>query len=290
MTAEEAVTSREEAPFGAYPPSPFQNWARARAGAMPDTWAGKRAAMLLRRIAGTKTGRPFDVAVFDAARARLHPYDNNSEKRVYATPQFWDAAERAVLAEAIGSEAKDAFLFADIGANAGLYTLFAICAARNAGRPLQVVALEPEPTVRARLTFNLKASNAEDAVTVLPWAATDVARQLTFAVDTKNRGENKIVSENAADALTVEGRPLADAFNAAGFSHVDAMKIDIEGAEAPALAALFDEKHKALWPRMIIMETFHDKGADSALRLCLHHGYEIALQTKLNSILQQQGL
>ena len=37
---------------------------------------------------------------------------------------------------------------------------------------------------------------------------------------------------------------------------------------------------------MIIMETFHDKSADSALALCLDKGYETILTTKLNSVLR----
>lgn len=272
-------------PFGAYAPTQRQNKLRAMAGKMPDTWFGKRRAMLLRRWAGVKSGQPFDVTLFDTQKVRLHPYDNNSEKRVYATPQFWDAAERDFLAEAIFKAGEQGFNFADVGANAGLYTMFALSAAKKASIPFKAFAMEPEPTVRARLEFNLKASGDADKVTVLPWAATAEKGEVTFSVDTDNRGENKIDTTGCAAGLTVPGHPIADAIANAGMSRVDAMKIDIEGFERPALEALFSGSEQALWPNILIMETYHDKGEDSALALCLSKGYSVALETKLNSVL-----
>ena len=66
---------------------------------------------------------------------------------------------------------------------------------------------------------------------------------------------------------------------------VDAMKIDIEGFERPALESLLSGSDQGLWPSILIMETYHDKGENSALALCLSKGYSVALETKLNSVL-----
>ncbi len=275
------MTSPE--PFGAYAPTGLQNQLRSWAGGMPDNWIGKRLAMVLRRFAGAKAGRPFDITLFDTQKVRIHPYDNVSEKRVFATPQFWDAAEREALGNAIANTKDETFYFADIGANAGLYSLHAFSAAKKAGKTLRVLALEPAPTMLERLRFNLDASGDADHVVLLPWAATAEAGEVTFTEDTANRGENKIGV--SGDGFTVMARPLLDAIQEAGFPRVDAMKIDIEGFERPALEALFATAPRELWPRMLVMETMHDQGDDSALALCLAHDYQVTLETKLNGIL-----
>ncbi|MFQ5561933.1 MAG: FkbM family methyltransferase [Parvularculaceae bacterium] len=276
--------SSEAAPFGTYAPEGLQAWARARANGLRSGQPGKWLRSILLRLAGGKARKPRDVVVFGDQRARLHPYDNICEKRVYAGAQLWDALERAALAEAICAHDGENFMFADIGANVGLYSLFARSVAREAGRAIRLLCVEPEPVVRARMAFNLRASGALDEAAVLDWAIGPKSGEVSLYVNEKNRGENRL--DGAGDPVRVAARPLIDAFGAAGFDRVDAMKIDIEGAERPALEAFFRTAPAPLWPRLIILETAHDRAEESALKLCLEHGYSIAVQTRLNAILK----
>ena len=274
--------------FGAYAPTRFQSWARQRASNMSANWLGRRASMVMRRLAGANSGRPFDVEIFGTEKARLHPYDNICEKRVYATPQFWDLAERRLLADAVAGSGSRTFCFADIGANVGLYSFFVRSVARAHDKSFRVVAVEPAHEVRARFAFNLEASNAGDAIQLLPWAVTAEHGDVPLTVNRRNRGESRIggVSDsNENEKVIVPGRPLVDVLETAGFDHVDAMKIDIEGAERPVLEAFFGSCRKALWPEMIIMETRRARDKASLLDLCLARGYALKLQTKLNSVL-----
>lgn len=272
--------------FGAYAPTRFQSWARERASNMPATWLGHRASMVMRRLAGANSGRPFDVDIFGTEKVRLHPYDNICEKRVYATPQFWDLAERRCLADAIVESGSRTFCFADIGANVGLYSFFVRSIARAHDKPFKVVAVEPAHEVRARFAFNVEASGAGDTIRILPWAVTAEYGDIDLTVNRSNRGESRTGAVcHGHEKVVVPGRPLADVVAAAGFDHIDAMKIDIEGAERPVLEAFFDDCGPALWPRMIITETLHAQEDTSLLESCLARGYALGLQTKLNAVL-----
>ncbi len=269
-------------PFGAFPPSPFQDAVRRGAARLRYSAIGKRAASLLLRAAGGKSGRAFDVTVFGSERARLHPYDNISEKRVFITPQFWEAAERAALANFIASGSGD-FWFLDVGANAGLYTLFARSCARAAARDFHAICVEPAPEMLARLRFNLEASGVNGVAQVFACAAGDREGVTSFRTDEDNRGESRV---DCFGERQVSVRPLAAIIDEAGAPRIDAMKIDIEGAEEEALKGLFaatGERHR---PSLIVAELSHE--ADGAVMDRLKaEGYHQTLRTKRNGVLSR---
>ncbi len=277
-------------PFGALAPDARQDWARRRAMAMPTNFFGKQAASAFKRIAGANQRRAFDVDVFEIRKARLHPYDNACERKVYCTPQFWDARERALLASLLSAHPRDDFIFVDVGANVGLYSLFVSAAAEKAGKAARLISVEPEPVVRSRMEFNFAASRIENETLVLPWAAVGAPQPVVITANPSNRGENRVASDgDAPQRVSVDGRTLIEIFDAARIDRADAMKIDIEGAEYPALEAMFRNAPQPRWPQLILMETFHDQAADSAERLCLDAGYAPVLKTKLNTVFEHSG-
>ncbi len=280
----------DEPAFGTFRPSPLQAWLITRSRALKRNKGLGRAVMSLGlRLAGLRNkDTVIDVAVFESERARLRPHDNLSDKRVLATPQFWDAAERRRLWDAVAKGPKDRpFLFVDIGANAGFYSLFMRAAARAFGRKLRVVAVEPDPHMRARLMFNLEASRALSQVVVLPWAATETAGMVQLYTNPDNRGQNSVIDTGSENAIDVEGHPIIDILYEASPDHpVDALKIDIEGAELPALRGMFATVVDAFWPRLIVMEAKADGVSNDALDLCLDHGYEVDLSTRMNVVLR----
>ena len=98
----EAHCMTDPRPFGAHAPTGFARWAIERTRALPDRWASRRLAFVLRRLAiQSLDGRPVDVEAL-GARMRLYPYNNVCEKRILFTPQFFDPQERAILEVRIG--------------------------------------------------------------------------------------------------------------------------------------------------------------------------------------------
>ena len=279
------MTSTEEPAFGAHSPGAVQEGFRKLTHSLQPTYAGRKLASLLLGPAGGRGKHPRDVTVFETEKARLHPYDNICEKRVYATPQFWDVEERKELAAHIAKCNDAEFYFLDVGANAGLYTLFARAAAKSAGKTLKAACIEPDPEMRSRLAYNIKASQAEDDIRVYPYAAAAERGPLSFTVNSNSRGLSRI---DEAGNMTVQGAPLVDVLQAeTGFPRIDAMKIDIEGHEFPALDAFFKTAPKTLFPSLIILEISHDKAETSALSRCEEAGYSIALKTKMNAVLKR---
>lgn len=273
-------------PFGAYPLTPLQQWIRALAHRLPANYFGRKAASLLLGPAGGRARRPLDVEIFGGQKARLHPFDNICEKRVFATPQLWDPRERALLGAAISARNSGTFAFVDVGANVGLYTLFARAEAARAGVRLVAVCVEADAEMTARLRFNLAASGATDGVMIFACAASDKEGEVSFAVDRNSRGLSRVDPTGGA---LVPARGLAAILAEAGLDHVDAMKIDIEGHEFAALDAFFRNAPAALHPRLIILETSHTDEEQRPEALLRRHGYRCTLQTVRNAAFVRDG-
>ena len=276
------------APVPAAPPTPFQSRIRAAAHGLPDGWLGRRLASLALRAVGGKAQRAFEVTVFGTQRARLHPFDNISEKRVFITEQFWERPEREAL-DAVLAACGERVRFADVGANAGLYTLFvaARCAAR--GQALEAVLVEPDPVMRDRASANLGLSGIDAAI--LPWAAAETRGTLALTLHTQNRGENSVETANAdpdGAAIHVEARPLADVFAALGGAP-DVLKLDIEGAETRAIRGMVETCEPALWPAFIQMEGAAGGRNDAAITMLREAGYALVWQGRGNLLLKRAG-
>lgn len=122
----------------------------------------------------------------------------------------------------------------DVGANIGIFTLLA---AKGAGPSARILAFEPVPSTFAQLKKNVELNHSAN-VECLPAAAWDSVTRLRMACDdplghcgiygVDVRGREG--SEVEVDALTLDG--VAEAHQ---LSKVDAIKLDIEGAELRAL-------------------------------------------------------
>lgn len=272
--------------FGALRPSPVQERFRALARKLPRNYFGRKAASLLLGFAGGRAQRPYDVSVFGSQNARLHPYDNICEKRVYLTPQLWDSQERKILADAISDFGGRSFNFVDVGANVGLYTLFARAEAIRAGAQYKAVCIEADPEMAARLRFNLAASGALEEAILFNCAASDNERMLRFSINALSRGLSRV---DAAGETELLARPLLSMISEAGIARIDAMKIDIEGHEHAALCAFFRNAPAELHPAMMMLETSHESEENPAEALVRRAGYNVRLKTARNAILVRGG-
>jgi len=272
--------------FGAHAlPRPLEELRRLGAGLGPG-WAGRRVASAIRRVCLLAHAGPVDVEPFPGQRARLYPRDNLSEKRVFGAAATWDRRERAALAAWMRA-CEPPFHFVDAGANAGLYTL----ALRAAG-PVRGVAIEPDPVMLSRLRFNLEVSGAAAEVTVAPVALAAEAGTVRLGRADGNRGETAMRQDDGAETgegdIRVAAKPLHAVVQEAGLPRIDALKIDIEGAEAEVLAAFFAEAQQAIWPGLVVIEA--RRGAETpALALLREAGYVERERTRLNAILAGPG-
>ncbi|MFL4989684.1 MAG: FkbM family methyltransferase, partial [Microvirga sp.] len=227
-------------PFGDFAPSGLARWVIDRTRGLPEGWAGRRLALMLRRLAmKTLKGLPLDLETF-GVRMRLYPYKNVCERRILFTPQYFDTDEIRILSSRI----VDGFTFIDVGSNVGVYALFV---AAKAGPQARILAVEPQPEVFDRLAYNIR-QNPFGTVKAVACAVADKAGELTLFLDAHNRGESSVKIVGTSDAATVRVPAVAllDLLQAEGFTSIDAIKLDVEGAEDLILDPFFRDAPESL--------------------------------------------
>ena len=179
--------------------------------------------------------------------------------------------------------------FIDIGANFGIYSLQAAPIVGPAGH---VIAVEPNPEAVRLLQVNIAASEA-GMVTVAPVACSDAESMLDLYVAPKsNTGETSLSQTNAAQegairrTYKVRARPLDDIIRESGVTRVDAIKIDVEGAEYVVLKGAqqtLDRFHPMLLVE-IVERQLRAMGTSSAQvrELLRAHGYREGRHDDLN--------
>jgi FkbM family methyltransferase len=271
----------EIAPYGTYAPRGLVRWVLERTRRLPNTWAGMRLVFLLRRLAvKALRGAPVDIETL-GARMRLHPYNNVSEKRVLFTPQFFDPEELRILK----SRLKDGFTFVDVGANIGGYSLWV---ASLAGPTARVLAIEPQPDVFDRLTYNI-GLNPYGTVKAIACAIADKPGDLTLFLDPRNSGESsvKVVASSQARTIRVPATTLLDLLGKERLDHLDAIKLDVEGAEDIVLEPFFRDAPESLYPSLLIVEDGTRQWETDLLGTLAAKGYRTIAKTRMNIVLER---
>jgi len=257
---------------------------------LPDNWLGLRLAILLRRFVTMRLSGESGVDIERwGLQMRLHPRDNGCEKGLLFTPQMFEVPERAELEAEIRkvSAAGRPFVFVDIGANVGLFSLFvASCAGRNA----TILAFEPEPENIRRLKFNIDA-NPGLPIRMFPFALAERGGSVLLELDRRDRGGTRTLRANDdglhADAFRAQCRPLLDVLMEEKVQLIDALKIDVEGVEDTILAPFFRDAPMGLWPRLLIIEDTSNLWQIDLLSELSAIGYSVAARSKLNFILRR---
>ena len=137
----------------------------------------------------------------------------------------------ASLREIILGHVQPGMVVLDIGANIGYYS---VLLSHKVGPQGRVIAFEPNPNMLAELRHNLAINNITN-VRVEPIALSNRAGELTFYLPPAGfEGHGSLApnrSFSVAGNITVAARPLDDVLKDAGVSHVDVIKMDVEGAE-----------------------------------------------------------
>ncbi|MCW9059561.1 MAG: FkbM family methyltransferase [Gammaproteobacteria bacterium] len=269
----------DAAAFGTHALSSWRSGLLRAAQSLPANWFGRRAALLLRKCVLKGGPRVIDADV-EGLHYRLHMRDNVSERKYLFMPQFFDVYERRLLRESL----RPGDVFVDIGANAGIYSLAAAAAVGSTGR---VLAVEPNPRMVERLTLNLSLNGFLDRAILEQAAVSDRPGQFELTLDDTNLGGASLLNRGSGASLKVRCELLTDLLARHDITRIDALKIDIEGAEDRALAPFFATAPEALHPRIIIIENSTQDWQQDLPAIFIAAGYRLLRQTRMNLVYQK---
>lgn len=247
----------------------------------PQNWLGQQIAQVCRKLVLRSASLPIDTEV-EGIRMRVFLADNNSEKKYVFMPWRFDLKEREILADSIPKDG----VFVDIGANVGIYSLWVAQHLSSQGR---VISFEPNPPAFERLQFNVEANidrlgSQWPEITCVPKGISDDQGSFPLFLDHGNLGGSSLaLSKDRETMVNIEVSTLISELKRLGVDQIDALKIDIEGAEEKALIPFLKKAEKTLQPKLLIMERTHSESNQLHSRL-LELNYEIKLRTKMNLV------
>lgn len=225
----------------------------------------------------------YDVETSGGLKLRCRIGDNVAEMRILGRP------ERLLQhVERITAGLRPGDTFVDLGANVGVFSLYA---AKAVGPEGCVLAIEPAPAMLERLRFNVSANGFRN-VRVAPVAVGEARGEAALHTLPDAHGSSSLHEmPGSTPQTTVPVEPLLALLSAHGIGRIDAMKADIEGYEDRALIPFFAEAPRSLWPRRIFMETL-GRGKRWQ-RDCLAHlmdlGYTAEWQSRMDVLLALPG-
>ncbi len=262
-------------PFGAFAPTPAQRAIIALA----QRSRLKRGAFrpMLSRLVNLLRAGPVDVR-YQGAAFRFYHQASATERGALFNPDY-----NLEELDFLRARTPAGGVFVDVGANVGTY---AMVLARRVGASGRVIAIEPHPVTHARLAFNRAASDTTQ-VTLVAAAAGPCDGELLIETDGDNLGASHIVSgERSGKAIRVPSLRLQRILDDASVSHVDALKIDVEGFEDRVLTGFFKESPQSLWPRAVVIEHLsRNEWRDDCIADMRARGYAETGRTRSNALL-----
>jgi len=248
--------------------------------AIPAIPGGRRLAMWARHPLKHRLHGPVDARIW-GWRLRLMPRGNLSESRWLFLPRFVDRAERLFWQRHLPGDA----VFLDVGANAGMYSFWI---ARCLGSPARILAIEPDPQLQRRLTFN-RQQNDLTQLELLPLALGESTGTARLVTGSNNLGENRMssASANPEEETTAEPIPVRTLLGICEqhrLQRIDGLKIDIEGREHEVMAPFFANAPATLYPRWLQFERCTDAQASAMEALMTEVGYHRVAIGRMNAI------
>lgn len=245
---------------------------------------GQLRKLMARGVRALNPETPLDVSLY-GGKARLHHTGNNSEVKALLSPKRFSREEYAFCAEMMP---KEDGVFLDIGANAGVFSLFLASHMRSG----TIFCVEPQPAMfnRLKTNFALNPGLSERLDVQLKQTALGAAQgELTLSVPTVSAGRASVHEQADGQRVQVPVIPMLDLFSAPEADRLDLLKIDVEGFEDSILFPFFETAPERLHPKAIVMEHCHagrwDRDCEAML---LSAGYEIAHKDRLNLMLRKR--
>ena len=268
----------DTSPFGRYGPGILHRRFHASMNQIYKAgWLGRRVFGRLRwleRLCLSRTRDIVDVERF-GLNWRLYRRGNVSDSRLLLRPDAFEPIEIGTVLDRV----EPGFVFVDIGANCGFYSLRVARALAGAGR---VIAIEPHPGVRRRLEFNA-GLNSDCDIRILGCAVGDRNGTAALAEGKRNLGETRV---SDGGSIAVEMRTLLDIVADEKLERIDAIKVDVEGFEDRVLAPFFREAPESLLPRTIVAERlWSDSWETDWTAHAATHGYRELDRTRHGNVI-----
>lgn len=262
-------------PFGAFAP----NAAQAAIISLAQRSRLKRGAFrpMLSRLVNLLRAGPVDVQ-YQGASFRFYHQASATERGALFNPDY-----NLEELDFLRAHTPSGGVFVDVGANVGTY---AMVLARHVGANGKVIAIEPHPVTHARLKFNCAASGFAQ-VRLVAAAAGPSDGELMIETDGDNLGASHIVTgAPAGNAIKVPSLRLQRILDDGGVSHVDALKIDVEGFEDRVLTGFFKQAPQTLWPRAVVIEHLsRNEWLEDCIADMRARGYAETGKTRSNTLL-----
>ena len=171
---------------------------------------------------------------------------------LFFCPQLYDRDERSWVFENLEPNG----IFVDVGANIGAYTLWAAKRLSDGGR---ILAIEADPDTFQILQANLSMNTLKCAAQLENVGVSDIKETITFYRNIQgNAGANSFLkTKDAVPVFALHAEPLYDVIIRNALTHIDFMKIDIEGFELKVLTRFFSDCKNGdgkLLPRFVLIE------------------------------------
>ena len=262
-------------PFGAFAPTRAQ----AAVISLAQRSGLQRGAFrpILSRLLNLLRAGPVDVR-YQGASFRFYHQASATERGALFNPDY----NREEL-DFLRAHIPRGGVFVDAGANVGIY---ALVLARHVGGSGKVIAIEPHPVTQARLAFNCTASGYP-RVSLVAAAAGPSDGELMIETDGDNLGASHVADGRpSGNAIKVLSLRLERILDDAGVSHIDALKIDVEGYEDRVLTGFFKGAPPSLWPRAVVIEHLsRNQWRDDCIADMRKRGYAEAGKTRSNTLL-----
>jgi hypothetical protein len=260
--------------FGKYTPPAWAKILLKILHSCPKSGVGRKLILLLRKPLCIFLST-IDTSV-GQIRLRVHLKDNISERKFLTMPQFFDSEELELISTYFEFHNQDP-VFVDIGANVGIYSLWAALSMEGKGI---ILAIEPNPSTYERLMYNCALNDFSGNIKGCNVALSDHEGFETLYVGQNNLGEASCVHKTASP-LKVKALRLSTLLSNHKIKKVDILKIDVEGAEPTILRDFFDHAAKALYPKILIVENSISSDFSEYLK---KQGYTLSARTKMNFI------
>jgi FkbM family methyltransferase len=262
-------------PFGAFAPTRAQ----AAVISLAQRSRIKRGVFrpMLSRLLHLLRAGPVDIR-YQGASFRFHHQASATERGALFNPDY----NREEL-DFLRAHTPRGGVFVDVGANVGIY---ALVLARHVGERGKIIAIEPHPVTQARLAFNCAASGYPQ-VSLVAAAAGPADGELMIETDSDNLGASHVVDGRpSGSAIKVLSLRLQRILEDVAISHIDALKIDIEGYEDRVLTGFFQQAPTSLWPRAVVIEHLaRHQWRDDCIAGMRRRGYAEAGKTRSNTLL-----
>jgi FkbM family methyltransferase len=266
------------APYGAFAP----NRAQAAIISLAQRSRLRRGAFrpMLSRLLNLLRAGPVDVQ-YQGASFRFYHQVSATERGALFNPDY-----NLEELDFLRAQTPAGGVFVDVGANVGTY---AMVMARHVGASGKVIAIEPHPVTHARLAFNCAAARFTQ-VALVAAAAGSSDGELMIETDGDNLGASHIVTGKLpGNAIKVRALRLQRILDDALVSHVDALKIDVEGYEDRVLTGFLQQAPPSLWPRAVVIEHLsRNEWLEDCIADMLSRGYAETGKTRSNTLLVRQ--